>query len=209
MLLARGGFAVLRIKHTCIPIELSARSEVRWSSEETLRATGGSSPEFFFCRGTGRGSNCRWHTSYSSCVSIKKCDLLPLNADMRGITKKGLTWPALLIALCFVDGYTRCIANNRYFTRRKHYTSHTLAHTLPSWIKFSPITSCRTDGRVHIRHTSEYLIRKLARRQLHRIFVLSASYLVVARLWSRPGSGGSRLHWFSVTLVCGVKHVAW
>ena len=29
MLLARGGFTVLRIKHTYMPIELSARSEVR------------------------------------------------------------------------------------------------------------------------------------------------------------------------------------
>ena len=39
-------------KAYCMPIELSTRIEVRRSSEETLRATGGFSPEFF-CRERG------------------------------------------------------------------------------------------------------------------------------------------------------------
>ena len=36
-----------------MPIELSARGEVRLSSKETLIATGGSSTEFFFVGGGG------------------------------------------------------------------------------------------------------------------------------------------------------------
>ena len=55
MLIARGGFTVLQIKHTYIPIA-RYRPEVKSDNrqrEETLRAAGGSSPEFCVCVGGG------------------------------------------------------------------------------------------------------------------------------------------------------------
>ena len=89
MLIAIGDFTVLQIKHTRIPIEISARSEVRRPSEETLRATGGSIPDFFcfvlfFLEGE------QLSMAYRSCVSIVSAMCVPRNAGMRGITEKSM-----------------------------------------------------------------------------------------------------------------------
>ena len=89
----------------------------------------------------------------------------------------------------------------QYFTRRKHYASHTLTHTLPSRIKFPHIRDVALTG-VFTIDTLVSTLYEVSEKATSSPFVHSASYLVVARLWSRLGSAGRCLHWFSGTFGC-------